>query len=117
IRLAFETDVNEYHGVKVYFGLNREQRFDVQLISNTVIAVSADLYDRLQETDRGPELRGWCQEVGLLAGGEDFADKRQRGKLINVRLVRSFILNYYAGTRIDPEKFSTVETTPELAKT
>jgi hypothetical protein len=116
IRLALETNVDEYHGVKVYFGLNREQRYDVQLISNTVIAVSTDLYDRLQETNRGPELRDWCQEVGLLAAGEDFADKRQRGKLINVRLVRSFILNYYAGKKIDPLKFSELDTTPELAK-
>jgi hypothetical protein len=118
IRLAAETAaVDEYHGVKVYFGLDREQRYDVQLISNTVIAVSTDLYDRLQETNRGPELRNWCQEVGLLAPGEDFADKRQRGKLINVRLVRSFILNYYAGMKIDALKFSEVETTPQLAKT
>lgn len=117
IRLALETDVDEYHGVKVYFGLNREQRYDVQLISNTVIAVSTDLYDRLQETNRGPELRNWCQEVGLLAPEEDFTDKRQRGKLINVRLVRSFILNYYAGKKIDPQRFSEIETTPELAKT
>ncbi|HKB64393.1 MAG TPA: hypothetical protein VKC61_00970 [Pyrinomonadaceae bacterium] len=117
IRLALETDVDEYHGVKVYFGLNREQRYDVQLISNTVIAVSTDLYDRLQETNRGPELRDWCQAVGLLAPEEDFADKRQRGKLINVRLVRSFILNYYAGKKIDPHRFSEIETTPELAKT
>jgi hypothetical protein len=41
------------HGLKVYFGLSREQRLDVQLISNTNIATSTDLYDRLQETANG----------------------------------------------------------------
>lgn len=116
IRLAIETnEIDEFHGVKVYFGLDKEQRYDVQLISNTVIGVSQDLYDRLQETDHGPQLRDWCQEVGLLADGEDFADKRQRGKMINVRLVRSFILSYYQGKEIDPLQFSTQETTPDLS--
>ena len=36
IRLAAEPGIDEYHGVKVYFGLTPEQRYDVQLISNTV---------------------------------------------------------------------------------
>ena len=36
---AYATEnVNQPHGVKVYFGLNTEQRLDVQLISNTNIA-------------------------------------------------------------------------------
>ena len=65
IKGARDTEVDEFHGVKVYFGLDSEQRLDVQLISNTVVAVSADLYDRMQETVRGPELRDWCQKVGL----------------------------------------------------
>jgi len=50
--------------VKVYFGLDSDQRLDVQLISNTVIAVSADLYDRMQETVRGPETAGLVPESG-----------------------------------------------------
>jgi hypothetical protein len=116
IKLALETDVDEYHGVKVYFGLNKEQRYDVQVISNTVIAVSTDLTDRLQETDKGPQLRDWCQDVGLLQPGEDFADRRQRGKMVNVRLARSFILNYYAGKKTDSENFEEIEATPELSK-
>lgn len=33
----------------------------------------------MQETVRGPELRDWCQKVGLLERNQDFADKRQRG--------------------------------------
>jgi hypothetical protein len=116
IRLAAEPGIDEYHGVKVYFGLTPEQRYDVQLISNTVIGVSTDLYDRMQETVKGPELRDWCQAVGLLAPGEDFADRRQRGKMVNVRLVRSFILSYYEGKKVDPERFNAVETTPDLSK-
>lgn len=116
IKEAFEEGVDEYHGVKVYFGLDSDQRLDVQLISNTVIAVSADLYDRMQETVRGPELRDWCQKVGLLAPGQDFADKRQRGAPITVRNARTFIINYYAGIEASHLDFSKTDTTPVVAK-
>ena len=44
---ALESSVDEYHGIKVYFSLDSEQRLDVQLISNTNIAVSTDLLDRM----------------------------------------------------------------------
>lgn len=114
IKLAAEKGINEYHGVKVYFGLNPEQRLDVQLISNTVIAVSPDLYDRMQETVKGPELRDWCKEIGLLE--YDFADKRQRGKEITVKTARTFILSYYKGKSLATANFSETETTPELSK-
>jgi hypothetical protein len=90
IKEAFQDGIDEYHGVKVYFGLDSDQRLDVQLISNTVIAVSADLYDRMQETVRGPELRNWCQKVALLDLGQDFADKRQRGAPITVLRIETF---------------------------
>ena len=66
IRESQAGGVNEPHGIKVYFGLTPEQRLDAQLISNTVIAVPTDLYDRMQETMRGPELREWCQLVDCL---------------------------------------------------
>lgn len=66
---------NEYQGIKVYFSLNMDQRLDVQLISNTNIDVSPDLLDRMMETVKGPELRDWCQNVGLLGRGCDFSDK------------------------------------------
>lgn len=117
IKAALEQDVDEYHGVKVYFGLDSDQRLDVQLISNTNIAVSTDLLDRMYETVAGPYLRNWCQEVGLLGGSQDFADKRQRGHPITVRAARTFILNYYEGRKIDPEGFSNSKTTPTLVKT
>ncbi len=116
IKEAQASGVDEYHGVKVYFGLDSEQRLDVQLISNTVIAVSADLYDRMQETVRGPELRDWCQKVGLLAAGQDFADKRQRGGAFTVRNARTFIVNYYAGVDASGGDFSKTDTTPTIAK-
>ena len=54
---------DEYHEVKVYFGLDPDQRLDVQVVSNTVIAVSGDLYDRMLETVKGPELRDWCHDI------------------------------------------------------
>jgi hypothetical protein len=33
----------------------------------------------------------------LLASGQDFADKRERGGAFNGRDARKFIVNYYAG--------------------
>jgi hypothetical protein len=116
IKGAFDATVDEYHGVKVYFGLDSDQRLDVQLISNTVIAVSADLYDRMQETVRGPELRNWCQRVGLLSQGQDFADKRQRSAPITVRAARTFIVNYYAGVDAPHSDFAKSDTTPIIVK-
>ena len=116
IKEALEAQIDEYHGVKVYFGLDSDQRLDVQLISNTVIAVSADLYDRMQETVRGPELRNWCQKVGFLAIGQDFADKRQRGAPMTVRNARTFIINYYAGVDASHLDFAKTDTTPVVAK-
>ena len=90
--------MNEYHGVKVYFGLDIKQRLDVQLISNTNIDTSGDLIDRLQETGQGPQLRDWCQNVGLLEKGDDFADSFERSGPVSVRMARTFITNYLSGT-------------------
>ena len=84
IRAALAEGVDQYHGVKVYLALDMAQRLDVQLISNTSIAISGDLFDRLQETFQGPELRDWCQAVGLLPAGEDFADSYGRRTAANL---------------------------------
>lgn len=116
IREALAEHVNEYHGLKVYFGLDPAQRLDVQLVSNTVIAVSTDLYDRMQETVKGPQLRDWCQEVGFLQAGQDFADRRQRGAQITVRGARSFILSYFRGKALHSKDFAQIETMPVLCK-
>jgi len=116
IKEAFAAGIDEIHGIKVYFGLTPEQRLDAQLISNTVIAVPTDLYDRMQETMRGPELRGWCQKASLLAAGQDFADKRQRGAQITVSAARTFILNYYRGENAASSDFDKSETSPKICK-
>lgn len=111
---AVANSVDEYHGVKVYFNLDMNQRIDVQLISNTNIAISGDLFDRMQETFQGPQLRDWCQAVGLLAAGQDFADQYARGGPISVRIARSFITNYFNGRSVDAKKFAMTDTTPML---
>lgn len=116
IEEALKLGVDVYHGIKIYFGLDLEQRLDVQLISNTNIAVSTDLFDRMQETLAGPQLRNWCQKTGLLGTGEDFADKRARSNSITVRSARNFISNYYQGTKIKSEEFERADTTPILCK-
>lgn len=100
INEALSLEISEYHGVKIYFNLNMEQRLDVQLISNTNIAVSSDLLDRMMETVKGPQLRDWCHEVGLLDVDSDFADKKQRGNSITVREARTFIINYCQGAMV-----------------
>lgn len=114
---ALSEGISQSHGLKVYFDLNTDQRLDVQLISNTNIAVSSDLLDRMLETVKGPELRTWCQSAGLLNEHEDFADRKQRGSRFTVRAARTFIMNYYAGTKIPSKDFSSTKTTPVLAKT
>lgn len=114
---ALANGINQAHGLKVYFNLSTSQRLDVQLISNTNIAVSSDLLDRMLETVKGPELRNWCQSVGLLNEHEDFADRKQRGSRFTVRAARTFIMNYYVGATIPSKDFSYTKTTPVLAKT
>lgn len=112
IEEALSEGVDEYHGLKMYFGLNSEQRLDVQLISNTNIAVSSDLLDRMLETVSGPQLRDWCQQVGLLEEEEDFSDKRQLGKSLTVRAARMFITNFFLGQKIPPKQFNSRSTIP-----
>ncbi len=48
---ALTDGVDEYHGIKVYFGLDLSQRLDVQLISNTNIAISLLKWDFRETTD------------------------------------------------------------------
>lgn len=115
IRHAAENQIDELHGVKVYFGLEMKQRLDVQTISNTNLAISGAWLDRLQETYREPALRGWCQTVGLLKTDQDFSDRTGRGKF-PVHLARTFISNFYLGKGVDTKDFDHTETTPLLYK-
>jgi hypothetical protein len=117
IREALNDGVDEYHGVKVYVGLDMKQRLDVQLISNTNIAISGDLFDRLQETFQGPALRDWCQAAGLLESGQDFADRYERGGPISVKMARTFITNYFRGMSVDPKDFDLTDTSPIVCPT
>ena len=115
VKDALAKGVDEFHEVKVYFGLDQDQRLDVQVISNTVIAVSGDLYDRMLETMKGPQLRNWCHKTGLLADGSDFGDKAQRGGPITVRLARTFIINFYKGLEDSrQEQFELTDTSPVI---
>ena len=89
---------DRYHGFKVYFNLDRNQRTQVALISNTNMTVSDDTFDRmLEETTFGNNLRNWCQKIGFLEPNEDFPDVGSRSEKITVKLARSFIVNYYMG--------------------
>jgi hypothetical protein len=106
------SQANRFHGFKVFFGLNKKQRTEVALISNTNIAVSNDTFDRIQEeTFYGDGLRKWCQTVGFFKKDEDFPSQRSKSETITVKLARSFIVNFYLGK----EKGQTL-TTSELDK-
>ena len=112
---ALAEGLDHYHGLKIYLGLSMDQRLDAQLISNTNIATSSDLFDRMQETYKGPQLRDWCQRVGLLAAGEDFSDRAGRGGAITVRMARTFITNYHRGRATTGGEFDKTDTTPILS--
>lgn len=88
--------ISRYHGFKIFFNLSKQQRTEIALISNTNIAVSNDLFDRLQEeTLVGLKLRVWCHQVGLLKKVEDFPDQGSRSEKITVKLARTFVTNFY----------------------
>ncbi len=115
IQEALAAGIDEYHGLKIYFDLDADQRLDVQLISTPISRY--DPFDRMQETLTGPKLRDWCQAVGFLDAGQDFADKRDRARPVTVRAVRTFITSYYRGRSTKPDKFDQSSTTPSISKT
>jgi hypothetical protein len=116
---AFKEKINLYHGIRVYFNLNMEQRWNVAIISNTNIHVSNDLRDRMDEQSMRPanKLRDWCYKVGLLdeKKKEDFSSKRTQD-IITVRLIRTFIINFYMG-KSEKSGFDSRYIVPELANT
>lgn len=85
------------HGIRVYFALSVEQRYDIATANNTSIAVSNDLLDRMREEILGPELRDWCQSAGLLDAGQNFADRRSPEGIPTVRIARTIVVNFYKG--------------------
>jgi hypothetical protein len=96
ISKAVSSKPHTLHGVRIYFGLSREQKVEIATINNTAIAVPNDLLDRMKEQLLGSELRDWCQTVGLLEKGVDFADRRSPDTP-TVRLARTLLLNFYLG--------------------
>lgn len=85
------------HGLRVYFGLNTDQRLEIATVNNTSIAIANDLLDRMQEEWMGSELRVWCQGVGLLDANQNFADKRNSLGVPTVRIARTLLVNYFRG--------------------
>lgn len=93
-----------YHGVRVYFNLDKNQKVEIATINNTSIAVSNDLLDRMREQLLGTELREWCQKVGLLDKDQDFSD-RKSPEVPTVRIVRTLLINFHLGTNMQLENF------------
>jgi hypothetical protein len=96
IQKAVDTQAGVLHGIRVYFDLSREQKVEIATVNNTSIAVPNDLLDRMREQLMGSELRDWCQRVGLLEKGEDFAD-RKGPDAPSVRIVRTLLVNFFRG--------------------
>jgi len=115
----FSKGINLYHGVRIYFNLDIDQRWNIAIISNTNIQVSDDLRDRMDEQALRPanRLRDWCYKIGILDKNknEDFSSKRSEN-IITVRLMRSFIINFYRGKRITSD-FDNKLFIPSLADT
>jgi hypothetical protein len=113
---ALKSKIDVHHGAKIYFSLTKEQRLDVQVISNTNISVPADLLDRMYATLEGADLREWCQKCGLLEKGQDFSDKNKRGNPITVKEARTFIVNFLTGKNVPETTFGSIDTTPQVVE-
>jgi hypothetical protein len=97
IREAAKDQGDRTHGVRVYFSLDIEQKVDIATVSNTSIAISNDLLDRMREELLGTELRDWAQAVGLLQPDQGFADRRDSAGRPTVRIARTFVVNFHEG--------------------
>jgi len=104
IQRAENTNGKIVHGVRVYFDLSRDQKVEIATINNTSIAVPNDLLDRMREQLMGSELRDWCQTVGLLDKGKDFADRKSPDNP-TVRIARTLLVNYHLGLNGKLEDF------------
>lgn len=88
------------HGIRVYFNLSKDQRAEIAIVSNTNIAISPDLLDRMEEQRLSPanKLRNLTQEIGFLEKKKDFGDmKSNKENLPTVRLMRTFVVNFFRG--------------------
>ena len=118
VKDALKLGMNRFHGIRVYFNLNKEQRVEIAIISNTNINVSPDLRDRLEEQKLDPpsKLRNWCHNIGILEKDKDFGDRKTQKEFIpTVRMMRTFIVNFYSGKSYKGE-FDNEPITPSIAK-
>lgn len=93
-----------YHGIRVYFGLTRDQKVEIARVNNTSIAVPNDLLDRMSEQLLGPQLRDWCQSTGLLEPGDDFADRKSPDRP-TARIARTLLVNFHKGISASDNEF------------
>lgn len=102
---AVKDKMNIFHGIKIYFNLNKEQREDIMRIANTNINVATDLRDRLREDVLKPLLKDFGHETGMLKKGDNFGDKRKYDDEFSptVRMMRSFIVNFFHGKEFKGE--------------
>jgi len=105
IQESVKKGISTVHGVRVYFDLTIEQRFNIATANNTSITIPNDLLDRMQEEILGSELRDWCQSVGLLEKGLNFADKRSPEGIPTVRIARTLLVNFYRGKSAKKDDF------------
>ena len=105
IQESLKKSMSTIHGVRVYFCLSVEQRYNIATANNTSITIPNDLLDRMQEEILGSELRDWCQSVGLLAKGQNFADKRSPEGVPTVRIARTLIVNFYHAKEAKSDDF------------
>ncbi|MHA1839538.1 MAG: hypothetical protein ACTSYO_06235 [Candidatus Ranarchaeia archaeon] len=63
---ACKKNISYYHGVRVYFALNNEQRLDIAVANNTAIAIPNDLLDRMFEDSPGTNLRERAKKCDIL---------------------------------------------------
>jgi len=99
IRKANEANIHHSHGVRIYFSLEREQKYDIANANNTAIDVPPELLDRMGEELLGTDLRDWCQDVGLLPANTNFADRRSSEGIPTVRIARTLLVNFYLGKK------------------
>lgn len=97
-----KSPTNTVHGLRIYFNLTKDQRAEIAKISNTNINIADDLLDRMEEQRLEPpnKLRNFAQNIKFLGEKEDFGDKKTNPENTpTVRLVRTFIVNFYKGKK------------------
>jgi len=118
IRRTLKDNPNTVHGIRVYFNLNISQRIELAEIANTNINISLDLRDRMHEQGLEPSgrLRDFSIKIGIMKDKEEFAEKRLKEQLRpTVRMMRTFIVNFYEGKKYKGEIGKTT-VTPYLCK-